>query len=106
MTIMRESVVDNAKDVADMLERVGYSLGVRIKKTRRTAKYKDLELCIDEIDKLGSFIEAEKLARDNVDVDEIQSDLWDLLIQLGVSPSDRVHKGYDTLMHELLTSKK
>ena len=102
----RESVVDNAKEVADMLERVGYSLGVRIKKTRQTAKYKDLELCLDEIDKLGTFIEVEKLAQDDVDVDEIQSDLWQLLIQLGVNPSDRVHKGYDTLMHELLTGKK
>ncbi len=102
----RESVVDNAKEVADMLERVGYSLGVRIKKTRQTAKYKDLELCLDEIDKLGTFIEVEKLAQDDVDVDEIQNDLWQLLIQLGVNPSDRVHKGYDTLMHELLTSKK
>ena len=102
----RESVVDNAKEIADMLERVGYSLGVRIKKTRQTAKYKDLELCLDEIDKLGTFIEVEKLAQDDVDVDEIQNDLWQLLIRLGVNPSDRVHKGYDTLMHELLTSKK
>ena len=102
----RESVVDNAKEIADMLERVGYSLGVRIKKTRQTTKYKDLELCLDEIDKLGTFIEVEKLAQDDVDVDEIQNDLWQLLIQLGVNPSDRVHKGYDTLMHELLTSKK
>ena len=102
----RESVVDNAKEIADMLERVGYSLGVRIKKTRQIAKYKGFELCLDEIDKLGSFIEVEKLAQDNVDVDEIQNELWEVLIQLGVSPSDRVHKGYDTLMHELLTRKK
>ena len=102
----RESVIENPMEVADMLERVGYSFGVRIKKVRQIAKYKGFELCIDEIDKLGSFIEVEKLAQDNVDVDEIQNDLWELLMQLGVSPRDRVHKGYDTLMHELLSTKE
>lgn len=102
----RESVIDNADEIADMLERVGYKEGVRVKKTRQTAKYKDLEICIDKIDRLGSFIEVEKLADDNADVDEIQSNLWELLNQLGVDSSERVHKGYDILMHELLSSEK
>lgn len=102
----KESAIDNAKEIADMLERMGYYEGVRIKKTRQMAHYKDVEICIDEIDKLGSFIEVEKLASDDADVDDIQNNLWALLVELGVSPNDRVHKGYDTLMHELLDSKK
>lgn len=100
----RESTIGDAQEVADMLERVGYSQGVRIRKTRQTAKYNGRELCMDDVDELGSFIEIEKLAGDDADVDAIQSELWDLLVGLGVQPADRVHKGYDTLMHELIGS--
>ena len=102
----RETVVEDAKEVADMLERVGYSLGVRIRKTRKTAKYNDLEICLDEVDDLGTFIEVEKLANDEADVDAIQAELWNILSELGIDTKDRIHKGYDTLMHELLKNAK
>lgn len=97
----RESIIEDAGQVADMLERLGYSRGVSIRKSRRKAAYKDLEICLDEIDKLGLFVEVEKLAEDNADVDKIQTELWELLLKLGIEPDNRIHKGYDTLMHEL-----
>lgn len=102
----RETVIEDAKEVEHMLERVGYSLGVRIRKTRKIAKYKDLEICLDEVDDLGTFIEVEKLADDNADVDAIQNELWGILSKLGIDPEDRVHKGYDTLMYDLLNNSK
>ncbi len=101
----RETTIEDANEVADMLERVGYSVGVRIHKSRRTAKYQGLELCLDDVSELGSFVEVEKLADDNADVDKIQSTLWQLLLELGIHPEDRVHKGYDNLMHEHIKSK-
>jgi adenylate cyclase class 2 len=98
----RETIVEDAGQVADMLERVGYSLGVYLRKSRRTAHYNGLELCLDEIEGLGTFVEVEKLAGENADVDAVQTQLWNLLQELGIKPDDRVHKGYDTLMHEHL----
>ena len=98
----RETVIEDAEQVADMLARVGYTIGVRIRKTRKTARYQGLEICLDEVDDLGAFVEIEKLASDEADVDAIQKDLWEILLELGVEPNDRVHKGYDTLMHEAL----
>lgn len=100
----RETVVEDPGQVADMLGRVGYSFGVRIRKSRQTAKYKDLELCLDEVDGLGSYVEVEKLAEEDADAGAIQHQLWQLLLDLGVDPDDRVHKGYHTLMHELKKS--
>jgi adenylate cyclase class 2 len=97
----RETAVGDAEQAADMLERLGYSLGVRVRKQRQTAMYQGLELCLDEVDELGLFVEVEKLADEQSDVDTIQSQLWELLLGLGVDPKDRVHKGYDTLMHQL-----
>ncbi len=102
----RETVIEDAKEVADMLERVGYSFGVRIRKTRKIANYNDLEICLDEVDELGTYIEVEKLANDEADVDAIQAELWNILSELGIDSKDRIHKGYDTLMHELVKTAK
>lgn len=96
----RETVIEDAEQMADILGRLGYHFGVHLRKHRQIAKYRDLELCLDEVDELGSFVEIEKLADDDADVDAVQDELWGLLLQLGVSPEDRVHKGYDTLMYE------
>lgn len=101
----RESVVENPEQIADMLGRVGYKLGVRIRKSRQKATYEGLELCLDEIDELGSFVEVEKLTDEHADVDAVQSELWKLLSELGVDSDHRIHKGYDTLMHEHIRTK-
>lgn len=97
----RETIVEDAEQIAEMLVRVGYLPGVRIQKSRQTAKYQGMEVCLDEVVGLGAFVEVEKLADDKADVDEIQKELWSLLLELGVESNDRIHKGYDTLMHEL-----
>ncbi len=102
----RETTIDNAEEMADMLERVGYTKGVRINKRRRVAHYQDLEICFDEVDDLGTFIEIEKLAEEEADVDAIQAELWGILLKLGVHPDDRVHKGYDTLMKAQLKAEQ
>lgn len=102
----REVVISDAQQVADMLIRVGYTPGVRIYKTRRVAHYEGLELCLDEVDKLGTFIEIEKLTDESADVDHVQSELWKILLKLGIGPDDRIHKGYDTLIRELKLAKK
>ncbi len=101
----RETFIEDADQVADMLERVGYHLSVRLRKSRQVAHYQGLELCFDEIEGLGSFVEVEKLVDEDVDVDIIQSQLWKLLVDLGIHPKDRIHKGYDTLMKERAKSK-
>lgn len=96
----RETIIADAQQVVDMLARLGYTEGIKIRKGRRTAHYNGLELCLDEIDELGTFIEVEKLADDTSDVDVIQKELWEVLHRLGIDTEDRVHKGYDTLMYE------
>lgn len=98
----RETVVQDADQIVDMLARVGYTPGVRISKTRRIAKFNGLEICLDEVESLGTFIEAEELAADDADVDAIQAKLWGVLLSLGVHPDDRTLLGYDLLMREHL----
>jgi adenylate cyclase class 2 len=80
-----ETEVKDGDEIQKMLARLGYRADVFIHKKRRTAYYKDLELCLDEVDRLGAFVEIEKLAADDVDVDKVQIELWALLKKLGVS---------------------
>lgn len=101
----RETEIQDAEQVADMLARVGYSEGVNIYKSRQLAKYEAVELCIDEVKYLGDFVEVEKLTEDDTDPDTVQAGLWSLLEQLGVSREDEVLKGYDRLMHEYLDNQ-
>lgn len=93
-----ETIVEDENEVIKMLSRLGFRHGVYVHKQRQVAHFNDLELCLDEIKGLGWFVEVEKLADDNADVDAIQNELWSLLQQLGLRPQDRVHHGYDTLM--------
>lgn len=95
-----ETIVADEQQIRKMLQRLGYTEDVCIKKIRHTASYNGIELCLDEVEELGTFVEAEALTEEDADVDLIQADLWKLLKSLGVGEADRVHKGYDTLVKE------
>ena len=70
---------------------------IEVKKHRQKARFNDMELCLDEIDDLGTFIEIEKLTNDE-DTERIQAELFDFLLTLGIQKEDRITQGYDTLM--------
>jgi predicted adenylyl cyclase CyaB len=72
---------------------------VRVVKKRKKTHYKDYEICLDEIENLGTFIEIEKIGNEK-DADKIQKDMLDFLDKLRVSKNDIVKKGYDILMLE------
>jgi adenylate cyclase class 2 len=97
-----EVVVDSAEDARGILAMLGLKEAVRAVKKRQTAHYKDFEICVDNVEGLGSFIELEKIA-DEKDAAQIQKEMSDFLQSLGVSPEDQVHKGYDILMLEKQT---
>jgi adenylate cyclase class IV len=46
---------------------MGYRPTVRIIKTRRTATIEGCSLCIDDLEGVGGFIEAERMAPDDAD---------------------------------------
>ena len=74
-----------------------------VKKIRRKTKYKELEICIDEVEELGTFIEVEKLS-DEENGEQIQEELFVFLESLGVKREERVLHGYDILLHHKHTN--
>lgn len=98
----RELEVSDEKSMTDILARVGYIEDISYTKHRQVAKYNTVELCLDEVEDLGWFVEAEILTDDTADADAVQAELWELLQQLGIKPADRLDKTYNELMREKL----
>ena len=99
-----EVVVDSAEELKGALSLMGFSEVVRTKKMRQTAHYGDYEICIDEIEGLGAFIELEQMAAKE-GAEEIQKRMFEFLLTLGVEKEDQVKKGYDILMIESSRTK-
>lgn len=94
--IEKELKVSSAETIQEMLKIMDYYEVMEINKTRRKGKYKDYEICIDEVEGLGSFIEVEKISEDDGAV--IQEELTQFLHTLGINPKDKVIIGYDTMI--------
>jgi adenylate cyclase, class 2 len=77
---------------------MGYWPTVRIIKTRRMASIGGCSLCIDEVEGVGGFIEAERMASDDADAQVVQAELAVLIESLGAVAS-RTTETYDSLVH-------
>jgi|CXWL01.1.fsa_nt_gi adenylate cyclase class 2 len=94
-----EVEVNSREEMENILLSLGYKAAIRVKKERQKTLYNGCEICIDDVEDLGTFIEMEKLTEEG-DPTEIQDELFSFLVSVGVSPEDRVTKGYDILMFE------
>ncbi|MFY9228119.1 MAG: class IV adenylate cyclase [Candidatus Microsaccharimonas sp.] len=103
-SIEHETEVSDAKELAAIIDALGFTLYSDLIKTRQKAHYNDIEICLDEVENLGTFIEAEKLAEEDSDGKSIVEELWRELEKIGVDRSNEVFDGYDVLLNRKLTS--
>ncbi len=96
--VEHETEVKDAGEMKEILYSMGLHEAVQVHKTRRKTCYNAWEICLDEVEGLGSFIEVEEIA-DDPDVRAVQDELFDFLKSLGVKPEDRITSGYDTLVY-------
>lgn len=95
----KEVVVSDKNTTREIVEQMGFHEVVMVSKERIECKYRDMTVCLDKVVELGSFIEVEKMSADD-DGEKIQKDLFDFLQTLGIGESEKVTKGYDTLLYE------
>lgn len=101
-SIEHETLVDDEDEAQKIIEQLGFVPYSDLTKTRRKAHIEAIELCLDEVKPLGTFVEAEKLTDDDVDYAAVVEQLWATLEALGVSRDDAVTDGYDVLMNKML----
>lgn len=99
-SIERETVIESPQETEDILKYMDFHEVVNVNKKRVKCKYNNLEICLDEVAGLGSFVEVEKLTLEE-DSLKIQEELFIFLESLGINREARVFKGYDTLTYEL-----
>lgn len=93
-----ETEITDSAEFKEALILMGYKPVVEIHKVRRKAKYKDYEICLDDVKELGSFVEVEKITEEE-NAEEIQEELFKFLESLGIKRENRVTNGYDTLVY-------
>lgn len=94
--IEKETEISDAEQMKGAIELLGYHEAVRVVKTRTKTKYQEMEICLDEVEGLGSFIEVEKIT--DGDGEMVQNELFDFLQTLGIARENRMVNGYDTLI--------
>lgn len=92
-----EVEVSSKEETEKMLHLMGYKEGTHVDKTRIITHYDGCEICIDEVENLGTFIEMEKLVEEG-DSEEIQEELFKFFESIGITRDDRLMFGYDILM--------
>jgi adenylate cyclase class 2 len=96
-SIEHETAVESAAELEAIIKQLGFELYSDLTKIRRKGHLGDMELCLDEVPGLGTFIEAEKLMDDSADHDTVVAELWQVLTSLGLDKKDEEQLGYDVM---------
>lgn len=100
-SIEHETIVESAGEITAIIGYPGYELFSDLTKIRRTGHYGKIEVCFDEVPKLGTFMEVELLCAEDVDYETVRAELWNLFAKLGIEKADEETSGYDVLMRRL-----
>lgn len=90
-----ETKVEDLNQIKKILDILNFKSLVKVDKIRKTWIYKDYEIDIDSVKKLGDFVEIEYIGKDeNVDPKKITEEMIDFLKNLGCGKIKRDYIGY------------
>lgn len=95
-----EFCVDDYDKATSFLEALGFKRWVKVVKRRRYSNYKNLNICLDDVERLGAFIELEYLANDNDD-NNYEDMIKDIALELDINVDNVVNNYYDSMIYEL-----
>ena len=95
--IEHEVEVNSKTEMEQAILLMGFKEAVKVSKVRIITHYDGCEICIDEVENLGTFIEMEKLTEEG-EAEKIQEKLFQFFESIGINRDDRVLMGYDLLM--------
>jgi adenylate cyclase, class 2 len=94
--IEHETRVDDHESTSKIITSIGYVKGFEIHKEREHGKIGDINICLDTIRDLGTFLELEVISDD---VAASKKKIISLLTKLGFSEEKIIHRGYMTLLY-------
>jgi len=100
-SIEHEIEINDVGEMTAILNELGYHKVLEVRKIRRKFKFNDYSVCVDEVERLGTFIELESKVDGNVDVEAVRAKMWNVLNKFNISLDNQVTKGYDRLLDEI-----
>lgn len=98
------SELGNINHGIKFLEKLGFKEAFTIEKQRISYKYKDFEIELDKVKKLGNFVEIEKIVRHPKDEKKAREDCKKLLSKISTNSMIEIKK-YGDLIQELINKK-
>lgn len=90
-----ETKVEDLRQIKKILDILNFKSLVKVDKIRKTWIYKDYEIDIDSVKKLGDFVEVEYIGKDeDVDPKKITEEMINFLKNLGCGKIKRDYIGY------------
>jgi adenylate cyclase class 2 len=99
-SIEHETEIADASELAMIIGHLGFEPYSDTVKTRQKAHSGDIEICVDTVEGLGDFVEAERLTEEDADYKMVSEELWRLLEAFGATRKDHVTDGYDVLIRK------
>lgn len=92
-----ETAVTSYDQLSKILDALDFKELITVKKSRKIWIFKDVEISMDEVDELGSFIELEYKGQ-NSNVDEVRDYLHETLRDIGANVGALELKGYPHML--------
>lgn len=93
-----ESVVEAVDDVEQILVVLDFKKIVTVDKKRRSWLWKDIEISLDEVCNLGSFIELEYKGKATEEIEVVRRSLFEAINKIGAKTGENEGKGYPWLL--------
>ncbi|MEV7872304.1 class IV adenylate cyclase [Streptomyces sp. NPDC088124] len=93
----RETVVEDRDQMHEAIMLMGYAPTVRVAKHRRIGVLDGAELCVDDLEGVGTFLELERIVSEEADEASVQTELAAVVAGLGIA-CERTTETYDALV--------
>lgn len=82
----------------DFLETIGFKEWVTVEKKRIETAYKEFNICIDHVKRLGDFIEIEILSEEENQTEFYEKKILSIAKELGIPIENRINNYYDSMI--------
>ena len=93
-----ETEIKSIEILKEILNKLGLKKLLTIKNTKKTYKYNDYEIVLEDVEDLGYFMEVEYCTNEDVDVKEIKKQIQEFINSLNIKTSKELSIGKPELM--------
>ncbi|MHA1771240.1 MAG: class IV adenylate cyclase [Candidatus Thorarchaeota archaeon] len=100
---INSTISDKAGFIA-ILEHLGFRDAAVVQKTRTIYHMDDVEVCVDVVEGLGSFVELESITSSKDEIPAVRDHLFEIARMMELNPAAMIRKSYLELILEKQTS--